>query len=527
MNFNLDVINILVVLVALVNTVYGLVVYSRNRNDATNISFFILTLAVSAWGFSMFAFRGFSELTTVVWAARILYVSAAAIPLAFLYFVFIFPNEKYTPTEQQKYLLHIPFFIITALALWPNTLIQSVRFIPQTESFIVFNPTHHLIYALYIVGYFGAGYFLLFKRLRDAGGVYRQQILYIITGTLIATTIGIATNLVLPLLGIFALNWIGQIGVVAMIVAISYAILKHHLFNIRVITAEVLMASLWVFIFIRTFTSDDPQEQLSNSVILAVIILVGIWLIKNVRKTEEMATELAESNKRQENLIHLISHEVKNGLGKANDVFAEIVEGTYDTDQKLLKETTATALKDNRKVVAQVEDVLNSENFKTGKVRYEMKSFDLREALQESAEKYKPEAEEKGLVFMVQDTGSEPYRIYGDREQIVGHVLKNLLENAINFTPSGTIAVQLSRTNGIIRLSVTDTGVGITAEDKARLFTEGGHGKESIKINVHSTGYGLFIAKQIVEAHHGKIWAESAGSGKGATFFVELPVINS
>ena len=55
------------------------------------------------------------------------------------------------------------------------------------------------------------------------------------------------------------------------------------------------------------------------------------------------------------------------------------------------------------------------------------------------------------------------------------------------------------------------------------LFTAGGHGKNAIKVNVHSTGYGLFIAKEVVEAQGGKIWAESEGQGKGSTFIVEFP----
>jgi signal transduction histidine kinase len=57
-----------------------------------------------------------------------------------------------------------------------------------------------------------------------------------------------------------------------------------------------------------------------------------------------------------------------------------------------------------------------------------------------------------------------------------------------------------------------------------RLFTEGGKGADSVKVNVHSTGYGLFIAKTIVEGHGGRIWAESEGTDKGSRFMVELPV---
>ena len=71
-----------------------------------------------------------------------------------------------------------------------------------------------------------------------------------------------------------------------------------------------------------------------------------------------------------------------------------------------------------------------------------------------------------------------------------------------------------------------DTGVGISPEDRSRLFIEGGKGKDSLKINVESTGFGLYIAKKIIEAHGGRIWVESEGPGTGSTFSVELPKKN-
>ncbi len=72
--------------------------------------------------------------------------------------------------------------------------------------------------------------------------------------------------------------------------------------------------------------------------------------------------------------------------------------------------------------------------------------------------------------------------------------------------------------------TIEDTGVGISAEDMQHLFTEGGHGKDSLKINTESTGFGLYIVKNIIDAHKGKVWAESEGAGKGSRFFVELPL---
>ena len=67
--------------------------------------------------------------------------------------------------------------------------------------------------------------------------------------------------------------------------------------------------------------------------------------------------------------------------------------------------------------------------------------------------------------------------------------------------------------------------MGITEEDKKNLFTEGGRGAESIKVNVDSTGYGLYTVKMVIEGHKGRVWGESEGPGKGSQFYVELPVV--
>jgi signal transduction histidine kinase len=65
--------------------------------------------------------------------------------------------------------------------------------------------------------------------------------------------------------------------------------------------------------------------------------------------------------------------------------------------------------------------------------------------------------------------------------------------------------------------------VGISDEDKPKLFKSGGRGTDSLKININSTGYGLAFVKGVVEAHKGRVWAESEGPGKGSVFYMELP----
>jgi signal transduction histidine kinase len=240
----------------------------------------------------------------------------------------------------------------------------------------------------------------------------------------------------------------------------------------------------------------------------------------------ELATltkELEELNKKQETLIHFISHEVKGFLTKDQATFAALLEGDFGALPDDLRPLVTEALAQVRTGVGSVMNILQASNQKKGTATYQKEPFDLKALIIESTERARSGAEGKKLSLTLHTGGTEQYSFTGDKEQLAEHVLRNLIDNAVTYTPSGSIDVTLEKKGDIYSLSVKDTGVGISAEDKAHLFTEGGHGKESQKVNVHSTGYGLFIAKNVVEAHGGTIRAESDGPGKGSTFIVELP----
>lgn len=243
---------------------------------------------------------------------------------------------------------------------------------------------------------------------------------------------------------------------------------------------------------------------------------------KHSLELARLTKELEAANKKQESLLHFISHEVKGYLTESQAGFAAIVEGDFGVVPGKLGEMAKSALSSMRRGVATVMDLLDASNFKKGTMTFTKKEFDVRKAVQQIVEEIRPIAEEKGLKIDL-SIGEGAYLFLGDEEKIRRHVIRNLIDNAIKYTPEGTVKVELSDGEKL-HFKVKDSGVGITPEDMRNLFTEGGHGKNSIKINVHSTGYGLFIAKEVVEAQGGKIWAESEGEGKGATFIVEFPI---
>ena len=110
-----------------------------------------------------------------------------------------------------------------------------------------------------------------------------------------------------------------------------------------------------------------------------------------------------------------------------------------------------------------------------------------------------------------------------DRDKIKDVVL-NLTDNAIKYTPEGRVDINISREDHHLKISVTDTGVGISTDEVTKLFEKFVRGSGIAQVDTSGSGLGLYIAKKIVEAHQGSIWAESAGKGQGSTFSFTLPV---
>jgi signal transduction histidine kinase len=106
----------------------------------------------------------------------------------------------------------------------------------------------------------------------------------------------------------------------------------------------------------------------------------------------------------------------------------------------------------------------------------------------------------------------------------IKQVLGNIIDNSIKYTPTGGIHVWITAKipEKKILISISDTGVGIHPEVLPKLFAKFTRAPDASKTNILGTGLGLYVAKKMIEAHHGRIWAESAGPGKGSTFFVEL-----
>jgi signal transduction histidine kinase len=151
-----------------------------------------------------------------------------------------------------------------------------------------------------------------------------------------------------------------------------------------------------------------------------------------------------------------------------------------------------------------------------------MESADLGSICQSMFDAYQEEIKRKNLEFTFNKPQELP-KVNVDVEKI-SLAIQNLLDNAIRYTPSGgKITVSLETKGNYIEFSIKDTGIGIPKTQQERIFTKFFRGSNALKTETEGSGLGLFIVKNIIEAHGGKIWFESE-EGKGTTFYFTLPV---
>lgn len=357
----------------------------------------------------------------------------------------------------------------------------------------------------------------------------RLEISLFTTGLIVFLIAFSSGNIVGSITDDWTLAQAGLFGMPVFIAFLTYTVVKFQTFKVKLFATQALVVGIAVLIGARLFYSTTLSGTILSAVTLVAFLVSGVFLIRSVKKEieqreriEQLAKELAKTNEAQEGLIHFIGHEVKGFLTKDAGAFASLSEGDFGALPENAKPFIAGALAQSRQGVDSVSAILKAANLKKGTVTYVKEPFDLKELTTEAVERMRAPAEQKGLNLLF-NFDDDAFQMVGDKGQISDHILRNLIDNAINYTPSGSIAVSLKHGDGKFIFAVKDTGVGITEEDKKRLFTEGGHGKDSQTINAHSTGYGLYIAKQITEAHGGTIRAESEGQGKGSTFVVEFP----
>jgi signal transduction histidine kinase len=232
----------------------------------------------------------------------------------------------------------------------------------------------------------------------------------------------------------------------------------------------------------------------------------------------QMAARLEQTENMRRQLIGDVTHELRTPLTTIKGSMEGLIDGVLPAND----ETYTQIYHEADRLQRLVNDLQELSRVEARAYELHLSRTSLAEVVQATVARLDRQFEEKGVAISTQVPADLP-AIQMDSDRI-GQVLLNLVGNALQYTPSGGgVRIQAVHIPGEVRVSVVDSGIGIPPEHLPHLFTRFYRVDKSRARSHGGSGIGLTIAKHLVEAHGGRIWAESQGAGKGSTFTFTLP----
>lgn len=241
----------------------------------------------------------------------------------------------------------------------------------------------------------------------------------------------------------------------------------------------------------------------------------------DMRELEEANRRLVELDRLRTHFLAIASHDLKAPLAAVQSYLGVLLGGFVGELTARQREMLSRSSLRIKELLNLINDLLDATRIEAGQIVQEMKEIELAPVVEAALENVRSQAEEKGLkIEAALPEGLPPVRASARRLE---QVLTNLLNNAVKFTPQGgEVRLEVEACGDHLRVTVRDTGVGIPPEELPRIFEEFYRGKGA---EGKGAGLGLAIARKIVEAHGGRIWAESPdpATGRGSRFTFTLP----
>jgi hypothetical protein len=251
--------------------------------------------------------------------------------------------------------------------------------------------------------------------------------------------------------------------------------------------------------------------------------------LRQAYEVEKKAREDLQTLNEQKNEFMLITqHHLRTPLTSMRGYVDLIENGTFGKVPKKLKEVICRFGCSSENLIKIVNEFLDLSQFQMGEKVVSIKdNIDLKEILDRIIKELEFQANKKDLKLTFKNSKDKVSAVKADPSKLE-LALFNVIDNSIKYTEKGEVIVEVQEKKNapdFLEIIVKDTGIGMDSKDVANLFNRLlTRGEGAKKVNITGRGIGLYLSAKIIEAHNGKIWAESEGEGKGSTFHVTLPV---
>jgi PAS domain S-box-containing protein len=246
-----------------------------------------------------------------------------------------------------------------------------------------------------------------------------------------------------------------------------------------------------------------------------------VLTVRDITERRRIEDELKKSERLKTEFMNIAAHELKSPVTPIKG-YLDLIIQDKNADERI-KKWAKVSLRNTERLLKLVNDILDVSRLDSDTMRFEMERLDPSAILHEVAEDMKPAITDKNLKFIIDIPKNLP-SVMGDKNRL-SQVLKNLLGNSLKFTDNGSIVIEAKKKEEHILISIEDTGIGVSSDELKKIFTKFYQAYTGDDRNNEGTGLGLFICKEIIGKHNGKIWAESQ-VGKRSKFIIQLPYIH-
>ena len=529
---NLDLLSVGIAIAGI--GVLGFSVFLNNRKSVTNRALAFFALIGIFWNIFNYLIFQLPDPYVALWVLRFHVFFAVWYCFFLFHFFYVFPKENLQYPRYYNFLL-IPVVMVTSLLTLTPLVFREVATISRSGQIEkVINGPAVFLFGLVVVLLIVSGISILLRKIIRATGPSKLQLKFILVGTAITFALHILFNLILPaFLNNPRFVPLGAIFTFPFVAFSAYAILKHHFLGIKVITTEILTFVLSIVVLYEVVFADTLTIRILRIGVFLLVLGFGILLIKSVRKEVEQREKLEILSQQKSEFLSFASHQVKNPMSGVKGFAQLIADGTYGAVPPEVKEKAQHIKVIADRTIALVNNFLDFNKIEEGKtMELKLEDVDIVPFVGAMVEEQRVVVKEKNKDIEIRFEHAMPSLVTKIDQEKMRQVIQNVIDNAVKYTEHGYVRVSVevqspkskvqNEQESVTLIKIEDSGRGLSKELLAKLF--GRYVRdEKTKNEVQGTGLGLYIAKSIVEAHHGNIWAESEGEGKGSRFYVQLP----
>lgn len=525
--------------ILVVSLLFGLIIYRNNRKSLVSKLFLGLTAAFSAWiGLILIQWMAIhASIVHFAWQALITFEFLIYVLGIFLSYILIYRKDP------PVWLKNTFLLLVSATAVIMPTALNVSQF-DLTNCEGVIGSIWNIEYAFEIAAIVLILSFIIDGKRKKKYSILSTEI-SVSLGTAIFLTVFFFSNFLGEITKTYDINLIGPLGMVVLLLLLSYAILKHQAFQVKLFVTQILISAQLIFIFSLLFVGQVLYNNIIVLITLTISLPLGFYIIKSVKREVEqreriqaLALDLKAANDKLKELdqmksefLSLATHQIRSPLTSIKGYASLLLDGDYGTLDEKAKEGVKIIFNSTDNLVKIVGDFLNISRIEQGRMAYNKEIFDIATLARETANEYKPNID-KAKLNLTLDISDTVLKVNADKVK-TKEIMGNLIDNAIKYTLKGGIDVRVWEEAGQglpagrqVKISVKDTGIGIDPSEIGKLFNKFSRTKDAHKTSVTGTGLGLYIAKQMAVAQGGDIEVHSEGEGKGATFTFRLPRVD-